>query len=161
MIKDGAKDKNLCIGEKNMTNVNVAKGSCLCGAVSISATSMSNFVGACHCNMCRKWGGGAFLAAECGADVSFEGEDSIGVYQSSEWAERGFCQKCGTHLFYKLKQNNQYYMPVGLFDNHEGLIFDHQVFIDEKPEYYSFANETKNLTGADLFAQFAPISENS
>ncbi|BDA75163.1 Glutathione-dependent formaldehyde-activating, GFA [Calothrix sp. PCC 7716] len=161
MIKDGAKDKNLCIGEKNMTNVNVAKGSCLCGAVSISATSMSNFVGACHCNMCRKWGGGAFLAAECGADVSFEGEDSIGVYQSSEWAERGFCQKCGTHLFYKLKQNNQYYMPVGLFDNHEGLIFDHQVFIDEKPEYYSFANETKNLTGADLFAQFAPISEDS
>ena len=144
-----------------MTNVNVAKGSCLCGAVSISATSMSNFVGACHCNMCRKWGGGAFLAAECGADVSFEGEDSIGVYQSSEWAERGFCQKCGTHLFYKLKQNNQYYMPVGLFDNHEGLIFDHQVFIDEKPEYYSFANETKNLTGADLFAQFAPISESS
>jgi hypothetical protein len=110
--------------------------------------------------MCRKWGGGAFLAVECGSDVSFKGEDNIGVYQSSEWAERGFCQKCGSHLFYRLKQNNQYFMPVGLFDNSEGLIFEHQVFIDEKPEYYSFANETKNMTGAELFAQFAPTLEN-
>jgi hypothetical protein len=143
-----------------MSNLSVVKGSCLCRAVSISTTNMSNLVGACHCNMCRKWGGGAFLAVECGSDVSFEGEENIGVYQSSEWAERGFCQKCGSHLFYRLKQNNQYFMPVGLFDNSEGLIFEHQVFIDEKPEYYSFANETKNMTGAELFAQFAPTLEN-
>ena len=74
-------------------------------------------------------------------------------------AERGFCNKCGSHLFYRFKQNNQYYIPVGIFDNSEGLVFEHQVFIDEKPEYYSFSNETKNLTGAELFAQFAPTSE--
>ena len=48
---------------------------------------------------------------------------------------------------------------MGIFDNSEGLVFDLQVFIDEKPEYYSFANETKNMTGAELFAQFAPPSE--
>ncbi len=143
-----------------MSNVSVAQGSCLCGAVRISAKNMSNIVGACHCNICRKWGGAAFLAVECGSDVSFSGEENIGVYQSSEWAERGFCQKCGSHLFYKLKQNNQHFIPVGLFDNSEGLRFDHQVFIDEKPEYYSFANETHNMTGAELFAQFAPTSEN-
>jgi hypothetical protein len=143
-----------------MSNLNIAKGSCLCKAVSISTTNRSSLMAACHCGMCRKWGGGAFLAVECGSNVSFEGEENIGVYQSSEWAERGFCQKCGTHIFYKFKQNNQYYIPVGLFDNSEGLIFDHQVFIDEKPEYYSFANETKNMTGAELFAQFAPTSEN-
>jgi hypothetical protein len=63
------------------------------------------------------------------------------------------------HLFYKFKQNGQYYIPVGLFAPVDGLVFDHQVFIDEKPEYYSFANETRNLTGAELFAQFAPQSE--
>jgi hypothetical protein len=143
-----------------MSSLSVVKGSCLCKAVSISTTNMSNLVGACHCNMCRNWGGGAFLAVDCGSDVSFEGEENIGVYQSSEWAERGFCQKCGSHLFYKFKQNNQYFIPAGLFDNSGGLIFDHQVFIDEKPEYYTFANETKNMTGAELFAQFAPISEN-
>ena len=73
-------------------------------------------------------------------------------------AERGFCKKCGSHLFYRLKQNHQYYIPVAIFDNESGLVFTHQVFIDEKPDYYSFANETKNMTGAEIFAQFAPPS---
>ncbi|MDZ8264680.1 GFA family protein [Nostoc sp. ChiQUE01b] len=139
-----------------MSNLSIAKGSCLCGAVSVSTTSMSNQVGACHCSMCRNWGGGPLLVVECKSDVNFSGEENITVYQSSEWAERGFCNQCGSHLFYKFKQNNQYFMPVGLFDNCEGLVFDHQVFIDEKPEYYCFANSTKNLTAAELFAQFTP-----
>lgn len=139
-----------------MSNLSTVKGSCLCGAVSLSTTSMSNHLGACHCSMCRKWGGGPLLAVDCGSDVNFSGEENIEVYQSSEWGERGFCKKCGSHLFYKVKQNNQYIIPVGIFEQREGVIFDHQVFIEEKPEYYCFANETKNLTGAEVFAQFAP-----
>ena len=142
-----------------MSNQSATKGSCLCGAVSVSTTSMSNHVGACHCNMCRKWGGGSLLAVECESDVNFSGQENIRVYQSSEWAERGFCNKCGSHLFYRLKQNNQYFIPVGIFDSSEGLVFDHQVFIDEKPEYYSFANETKNMTGAEVFELFASSLE--
>ena len=46
-------------------------------------------------------------------------------------------------------------MPVGLFDNSEELKFDHQIFIDEKPDYYSFSNETKNMTGEEVIAQFS------
>ncbi len=45
-------------------------------------------------------------------------------------------------------------VPVGLFDNDEGLVFDHQVFIEEKPSYYDFSNKTKNRTGAEIFAEF-------
>jgi hypothetical protein len=143
-----------------MSDVNIAKGSCLCKAVNLSTTSINHHVAACHCNMCRKWGGGALLGVECNSDVTFEGEENIGIYQSSEWAERGFCKKCGSHLFYRLKDSQHYYIPVGIFDNNEGLIFDLQVFIEEKPEYYSFANETKNMTGAELFAQFVETPEN-
>jgi hypothetical protein len=142
-----------------MTDLPIIRGSCLCKAVNITTNGMNHNLSACHCNMCRKWGGAALLVVDCGSNVTFSGAEYIDVYQSSEWAERGFCNQCGTHLFYKFKQNNQYFMPVGLFDDPEGLVFDHQVFIDEKPEYYSFANETKNLTGAELFAQFAPSSE--
>jgi hypothetical protein len=142
-----------------MSELNIAKGSCLCGAVKISTTSINHHIAACHCSMCRKWGGAALLGVECNEGVSFEGEENIGVYQSSEWAERGFCNKCGSHLFYKLKENNHYYIPVGIFDDDEDLIFDLQVFIEEKPEYYSFANKTKNMTGEELFAMFAETSE--
>ena len=142
-----------------MSEQNTMQGSCLCGAVKLSTTNTNNEVGACHCGMCRKWGGSSFLAIDCGSEISFEGEDNIRIYQSSEWAERGFCQKCGSHLFYRLKQNNQHFIPVGIFDNSEGLVFDHQIFIDEKPKYYSFANETKNMTGEEVFAMFAASSE--
>lgn len=136
-----------------------ASGQCLCGAVTITTESMSSDVGACHCNMCRKWSGGPLLAVDCQSDITFSGQKNIKAFNSSEWAERGFCQKCGTHLFYRLKDNNQYIVPIGLFEESDQLNFDHQVFIDEKPDYYTFANKTKNMTGEELFAEFASTQQ--
>ena len=37
-----------------------------------------------------------------------------------------------------------------------GYAFTSQIFIDEKPAYYDFANKTHNMTGAEVFAAFAP-----
>ena len=141
-----------------MPGSNMMQGGCLCNAVKLSTTNKHQEVGACHCGMCRKWGGSSLLVIDCGSDISFTGEENITVYPSSEWGERGFCNKCGSHLFYRLKENNQYYIPAGIFNNESDLVLKHQVFIDEKPEYYSFDNETKNMTGEELFAQFAPPS---
>lgn len=138
-----------------MHSMTQQSGSCLCGSVSVVATPKSFHVGACHCETCRKWGGGPLLAVECGGDVHFEGARNITVYNSSEWAERGFCQQCGTHLFYRLKQDVMYAIPVGLFDNNDQWQLAEQVFIDKKPTYYSFAERTRNLTGEELFAAFS------
>ncbi|MFT5707240.1 MAG: hypothetical protein ACI9ES_001531 [Oceanospirillaceae bacterium] len=132
-----------------------AKGNCLCGAVKIHAQSMNTKVGACHCNTCRKWNGGPLLAVDCKSAVSFEGKENITVFDSSQWAERAFCSKCGTHLFYRLKEQNQYIVPAGILEAESKLHFDHQIFIDQQPQYYSFANETKNMTGEEVFAQYA------
>ena len=104
-------------------------------------------------------GGGPLLAIECGSDVQFVGTDSISVFSSSDWAERGFCRKCGSHLFYRLKQEGHYAVPVGLLDEGEQWVFDQQIFIEEKPAFYAFANQTKNLTGAEVFAQYSTRSE--
>jgi len=130
------------------------KGSCLCGAVELHASSMSTEVGACHCGMCRKWSGGPFLGVDCGTSIDIRGQQYITSYSSSDWAKRSFCSKCGTHLFYQLEKSGQYIVPVGLFGEAATLKFDHQIFIDEKPDYYTFADETKNLTGEEVFAQF-------
>ena len=134
-------------------------GRCLGGATRFTAKSMSTSVGACHCTMCRKWGGGPLMAVDCGTDVSFEGEENISVFGSSEWAERGFCSKCGSNLFYRIKGSGQYFMSAGLFDDDNAFVFDNQVFIDEKPSYYSFSNKTEDMTGAEVFAKYAPASE--
>ena len=96
------------------------------------------------------------MEIDCGTDVVIEGEEHVTVYGSSPWAERAFCNTCGTNLFYRVKETGQHLVLVGLFDESDSLVFDNQVFIDEKPDYYSFSNKTKTLTGAELFAMYAP-----
>ena len=87
------------------------RGSCLCGQTQIVAKPTSHSVGACHCQMCRKWGGGPFMTVDCGVDVSFHGEDNVSVFDSSEWAERGFCNKCGSPTGSELSEGVRVTVP--------------------------------------------------
>lgn len=137
-----------------MSESKAGAGSCLCGAVQFNAAEVVQHVGSCHCGMCVKWSG-PWLAVDCGSDVSFSAEDAITRYDSSDWAERGFCKHCGTHLFYHLKAADRYMMPPGLFDDQSDFSFSHQIFIDKKPDYYAFANDTDNLTEAEVFERSA------
>lgn len=131
-----------------------ANGKCLCGAVELQAELASSEVSACHCSTCSTWQGGPMMGVDCGDSLKMSDESSVVRYESSEWAERGFCNKCGTHLFYYLKPANQYHVPAGLLQTDEEYSLTHQIFIEEKPKYYDFANETKNMTGEELFAHF-------
>lgn len=133
-------------------------GQCLCGAVAVKATAATTHFGACHCSICRTWSGGPFLSLECDANVEFSGEESVNTFASSEWAERSFCKHCGTHLFYRLKGTQHYYLSLGLFADDNDMRFDHQIFIDNKPYYYEFKNKTHNMTGAEVFAMFGDAS---
>ncbi len=143
-----------------MSNSIKAHGKCLCGAVSVSATVADPEVGACHCNMCRKWTGGVMFVLDCKEELTFMGKENISIFNSSEWAERGFCAKCGTHLFYRLKENNQHFIPSAVFDTDIDIHFSHQIFIEEKPAFYTFANKTHNMTGAEVFAHFSGEENN-
>ena len=78
------------------------------------------------------------------------------VFNSSEWAERAFCKHCGSHLFYRLKESRQYVIPAGLLGDEDSFVFTSQIFIDQKPAYYGFANETEEMTAAEVFAKYAP-----
>lgn len=133
-------------------------GKCLCGKIAVT-TPDNKTLDACHCGMCRRWGGGPALGVPCGTDVQIEGADNLKVYQSSEWAERAFCGECGTHIFYRLLPTKEYFVPAGLFQDGITFEFKEQIFIDKKPSYYEFTNQTLNLTEAEIFAKFAQ-SEN-
>ncbi len=135
---------------------NQKNGKCLCGAVSVTVDIEDNSFSACHCGMCRRWGGGPALTVDGNKNLKFKGEEFIGTYQSSEWAERGFCKRCGTHLFYRLKDASFCNLPLGLLENTDHFKFQTQIFIDSKPSCYEFANKTETMTEAQVIAQFAP-----
>jgi hypothetical protein len=130
------------------------QGTCLCGAITLTATDKKH-VDACHCGMCRRWGGGPALGVMCGTDVQIDGADKVKAYRSSDWGERAFCSECGTHLFYRLVPTGEYFLPAGLFQDGVEFEFTEQIFIDRKPAYYDFANQTENMTEAEVFAKFA------
>jgi hypothetical protein len=140
-----------------MTKTIEASGQCLCKKIAVKAAKVQPHIEACHCAMCQKWGGNSLLAVDCGTEVKFDGVQHITVYDSSEWAQRGFCQHCGTHIFYRLKQNQQYILPVGLFDTDAKFKFTKQIFIDQKPDYYEFANPTEMMTAEEVFAAYSEI----
>ena len=130
-------------------------GACLCGAVTVQANPEQNIFDACHCGMCRKWGGGPALTLEGGSDAKISGEEFVSVFSSSDWAERGFCKQCGTHLFYRLKNTDFCNYSVGLFKDAENFKFHVQIFVDSKPACYDFANKTEMMTEAEVIAKFA------
>lgn len=129
-------------------------GSCLCGKVAIKINPAHHVFDACHCGMCRKWAGGPLMTVEGGDRPQITGEESITVYSSSEWAERGFCKNCGTHLFYRLKNSDFCNFSAGLFKEVENFKFHMQIYIDSKPKSYEFANKTEMMTEAEVIAKF-------
>ena len=136
-------------------------GSCLCGAVSYTLSEAPKNSGACHCNMCRKWSGGAFVAFMAAPEtVTLKGEEHLNVFTSSEWAERASCSKCGSSLFYRVTapgpEQGVYHFGLGTLDDADGIPLSQEIFIDEKPDGYCFAGETQKMTGAEVFAMFAP-----
>jgi hypothetical protein len=143
------------MGSAGTSQVGRLSGGCLCGAVRFTSVPREHAFGACHCSMCRRWTAGPFLTVDCDDTVVIEDAANLGVYRSSDWAERCFCTKCGTPLFYRLVGRNHYAVSAEAFDDPKDFAFTSQIFIEEKPAYYEFANATKNMTGAEVFAAFA------
>ena len=132
-------------------------GKCLCGAITFEARGVKLDASACHCGMCRRWASGPLLSAPC-AEVSWKGEAPATI-ESSNWAERGFCAKCGTSLFYRLTQGKYQgttSIALGALEDQSGFRLNKEWFIDKKPESYTFADETQEMTEAQIFEMYAP-----
>ncbi len=134
--------------------MNNIHGKCLCGKVELIAVLKNNYFDVCHCKMCQSWGGGPAVAVEITFDSKWVGEEHIKRYDSSDWAQRGFCSHCGSHLFYQLKDKSYQNIPMGLLQNPPNLKFKSQIFIDKKPDCYFFGNQTENLTEEDFYKKY-------
>ncbi len=132
---------------------------CLCGSVSFTAKLDDKELGVCHCKMCRKWSSGPSMVVQ--AKLSdIKGADFITSYASSDWAERAFCKKCGANLYYKVTSPGAHsgaiHMSAGVIEDISDMTLTTEIFVDEQPRGYAFAGKTHRMTGAEVFAAFAP-----
>lgn len=140
-----------------MTKLN---GKCLCGDVTFT-TPVPNAIDACNCKICQGWGGGPFIGADFfEGGVTITKEDGLAWYASSEWARRGFCKNCGSNLFYRLNDNEGFWaISAGSLNVPDDMTLGKEIFIDEKPHYYSLSGDHPRLTGEEFFASLQGHSD--
>ena len=133
-------------------------GGCLCGAVRFDARNVPDTFGICHCPMCRRWTGSALVEVSVKTDdIIWQGAEHIATRASSDWAERAWCRACGTALYFRHTREDQWFgstdLPLGLFDDPNGLTLEYEIFVDEAPDGIRFAGAGhKRLTRAKVLA---------
>ena len=113
-------------------------GSCLCGAVRFAISGPLRDVVSCHCGQCRRSHGhfSAFTAAAWDS-IAFESEDGLAWFRSSAGARRGFCNRCGSSLFWELDGDPVLRIAAGSLESPTGLTTVRHIFVNDKGDYYS------------------------
>jgi hypothetical protein len=136
------------------------EGGCLCGAVRFKAVLTGTNFGVCHCPMCRKWTGSALLGITVPeGNVQWTGLGHVAKRQSSGWGERAWCRECGSNVWFRVTADGPYAgnleLPIGTFDDANGLTMTNEIYIDHKPDSYAFAGTGRNvLTRAQCVEKF-------
>ena len=120
----------------------MTRGSCLCGAVTFQLTGKMRGIIACHCVECRKVSGHYWAATSVAEeDLHFESDEGLAWYRSSDAISRGFCQTCGSTLFYKPLAEDRIVVSAGVLEPGSGLNMTHHAFAAEKGDYYQIADD--------------------
>lgn len=116
-------------------------GSCLCGEVTFTANELDRDVLVCHCQQCRKQTGHVVAATRVkDSDFVLSGEQHIRWFAASDHAKRGFCQHCGSTLFWKRNGSKTTSVMAGSLDAPTGLKTIGHIFTEHKGDYYDIAD---------------------
>lgn len=121
-----------------MAPTDKATGSCLCGDVRYEITGRMRKVVYCHCEQCRKTSGHFVAATAVDHDQLRITEDAgLEWYKSSDIAERGFCRRCGSSLFWRPGHGKYMAVMAGAIDAPTGLHSKEHIWVDFKSDYYT------------------------
>ena len=126
-----------------MSDVKPFEGGCLCGSIRYRATAGPLRGVICHCSMCRRHSGAPVLAF-----VHFPTNDFrwIGAeptrFRSSEYAERGFCPRCGSTLsMHEQVLADRVQIAVGSLDEPDRVRVDDHVWTEDAIAWFEVADE--------------------
>lgn len=113
----------------------VIHGGCLCGSVKYEINGPVHLLSHCHCSMCRKFSGSAFLTFARTRVEHFAwvlGKDKISTYASSANGIRCFCTTCGSPLPIVREALPNALIPAGTLENDPGIRPTLHIFASDK-----------------------------
>ncbi len=112
-------------------------GSCLCGGVRYTLLGECRDVINCFCSQCRKTTGHHFAATQVGLDrFELNADSTLSWYSSSEAARRGFCNRCGSSLFWQKSGLDSISVTAGTLDPPTGLETVKNIFVEDASDYH-------------------------
>ncbi len=113
------------------------EGGCLCGDVRFRTEGPLRQIIGCHCEQCRRTTGHFVAATALGRDgFTLTRADGLKHYRASETAQRGFCGRCGSSLFWEPDHGKHISIMAGAFDDTEGLVMGGHIFVSSRGRYY-------------------------
>ena len=86
----------------------------------------------------------------------------VKTYQSSSFAERAWCDACGSALWFRDTEgpnSGWFELAPGLFDNAAGARQTREVYSDRCPEGYALAREHERVTRAEYEQKYAHVAD--
>ncbi|WP_425403287.1 GFA family protein [Hwanghaeella sp.] len=122
-------------------------GGCLCGAIRYRITGPLGPVIGCHCEQCRRTSGHYAASTDVATDdlLISNSKHALKWYRSSETAERGFCQRCGSNLFWRQIGGDRVAVGAGSLDHEQGMRMDRHVFVNFKGDYYEIPDDAQTF----------------
>lgn len=130
-----------------------ATGSCLCGSVRYDVDGELRPVIYCHCEQCRKTSGHYVAATACKRrNLNILADNELRWFQSSAAAERGFCQRCGSSLFWKPKEGDYVSIMAGSLARPTSLTASSHIYVHMASDYYAISDGLPQYE--DTYASF-------
>ena len=118
------------------------KASCLCGGIKFKTEGNHRDVQNCHCSQCMKTHGhyAAYTKIE-EQNIKFIKKTTLKWFKSSKRAKRGFCNKCGASVFFKVFNTKEICIAAGMFNKPIKLKTSINIFTEDKLDYYKIEQD--------------------
>ena len=127
------------------------RGGCLCGMVRFTVTMPTLFCAHCHCSMCRRNHGAAYVTwvAVPRSQLSIEGgADQLTRYESSPHGSRSFCSRCGSSLFCVLQEHPDIVdIPLANLDEPVDRLPESHIYFDDRASWTVVSDGLPRLGG--------------
>lgn len=126
-------------------------GSCFCGAVRFEVTLPTLVCVHCHCSMCRRVHGAAYVTLFTLPKVQSRvtaGEGELVHHPSSDHGVRSFCRRCGSALFFESRQREDQ-VDIALANMAAAIDRTPQfhIFFDDRAEWIEVSDSLPRLGG--------------
>ncbi len=116
-------------------------GGCQCGEIRFEVRGALRPALICHCGMCQRiHSGPAYYSAAKNDCLHLTKRATLSWYRASPSAARGFCNACGSSLFWRPEEGGYTAISCGSLDRPSGVEAAAHVFLVDQGDYYALSD---------------------